>query len=69
MAGFWHHHHVRLFTEMSVIDQYFINQPIELANNMTYMREASLVSARLLSISKCLLSVPLIYSQHRAGYR
>lgn len=32
---------MRLFTDMSVIDQYFINQSIELANNMTYMREAN----------------------------
>lgn len=63
------HHHVCLFTDMSVIDQYFINQSTELANNMTYMREASPVSARLLSISKHVLSAPLIYSQCGAQHR
>lgn len=30
------HHHVCLFTDISVIDQYFINQSTGLANNMTY---------------------------------
>lgn len=50
MAAFWHQHHMRLFTDMSVIDQYFINQSIELANNMTYMREAKPLSARLVSV-------------------
>lgn len=39
-ADFWHQQHVPLFTDMSVIDHYVINQSIELANNMTYMREA-----------------------------
>lgn len=58
MAGFWHQHHMRLFTDMSVIDQYFINQSIGLANNMTYMREARLLSARLVSISKRLSFPP-----------
>lgn len=58
MAGFWHQHHMRLFTDMSVIDQYFINQSIELANNMTYMREAKPLSARLVSISKRLSFPP-----------
>lgn len=50
MAAFWHQQHMRLFTDMSVIDQYFINQSIELANNMTYMREAKPLSARLVSV-------------------
>lgn len=39
-AGSWHQQHVPLFTDMSVIDQYVINQSSELANNTTYMREA-----------------------------
>lgn len=38
-ADFWHQQHVPLFTDMSVIDHYVISQSIELANNMTYMRE------------------------------
>lgn len=59
MAGFWHQHHVRLFTDMSVIDQSFINQSIELAN-MTYMREANPLSARLVSISKRLSFPPSV---------
>lgn len=45
-----------LFTDMSVIDHYFINQSIELANNMTYMREAKPLGAKFLSISQYLLS-------------
>lgn len=43
MGRFRHQQHVVLFTEcnsMSVIDHYVINQSNELANNMTYMREA-----------------------------
>lgn len=44
-ADFWHRQHVPLFTDMSVIDHYVINQSIELANNMTYMREAKPVGA------------------------
>lgn len=60
MAGFWHQHHTPLFTDMSVIDQYFINQSIELANNMTYMRGAKLPSARLVSISKRLSFPPSV---------
>lgn len=58
MAGFWHQHHMRLFTDMSVIDQYFINQSIELANNMTYRRKAKLLPARLVSIAKRLSFPP-----------
>lgn len=60
MAGFWHQHHMRLFTDMRVIDQYFINQSIELANNMTYMRKANPLSARLVSISKRLSFPPSV---------
>lgn len=44
-ADFWHQQHVPLFTDMSVIDHYVINQSIELANNMTYMREAKPLGA------------------------
>ena len=44
-ADFWHQQHVALFTDMSVIDRYVINQSIELANNMTYMREAKPLGA------------------------
>lgn len=36
----WQRQHVRLFTDTSVIEHHVINQPTELANNMTYMREA-----------------------------
>lgn len=39
-ADFWHQQHAPLFTDLSVKDLYVINQSIELANNMTYMREA-----------------------------
>lgn len=44
-ADSWHRQHVPLFTDMSVIDHYVINQSIELANNMTYMREAKPLGA------------------------
>lgn len=37
-----------LFTDMSLIDHYVIKQSIELANNMTYMREAKPLGAFLL---------------------
>ncbi len=44
-ADLWHQQHVALFTDMRVIDHYVINQSIELANNMTYMREAEALGA------------------------
>ena len=59
-----------LFTDMSVIDHYVINQSIELANNMTYMREAKPLDASWLSIaiiSQHVLSAAVIASQCRPG--
>lgn len=59
-ADLWHRRHAPLFTDMSVMDLYFINQSIELANNMTYMREAGASAASFLSISQHLLSASVI---------
>lgn len=62
-ADFWQQQHVPLFTDrQSVIDHYFINQSIELANNTTYTRGAEPLGARFLSISLYLLSASVISS-------